>query len=106
MTRILLVDPDVHHAEALARSLRGLGREITCCSNQQTVTRLMREKSFDAVILYSYRSGDWKSQLGEIQRSGVPHMVQPAVICFARGYRGPEERLDAERKGIRLVYEG
>jgi hypothetical protein len=106
MTRILLFDTEIHHAEALASSLRGPAREVTCCSNPRIMTGLLREKTFDAVILYSYRSGDWKLQLGTIRNSGEARSTQPAVICFARGYRGPQERLDAERKGIRLVYEG
>jgi len=106
MTRILLFDPDVAHAEALAMLLRGSGREVICCSDQRMLARRLRERTFDAVILYSYRSGDWKLHLAEIWSFGKALLAQPAVICFARGYRGPQERVEAEQRGVRLVYEG
>ena len=102
MTRILLFDPDVRHGEVLAASLRGLGREVTCCSSQRVMARRLREENFDAVILYSYRSGDWKPHLGELRNirgTSVRLSLPSSVLPVGTGEHGSEWMLSEKEFG-------
>jgi hypothetical protein len=104
MTRVLLFDSDPNHADDVVRSLRGSCQVIVCCSFASTLTAL-RNAGFDILILAGLGAQDWKRGIDSVQEAVGRQRSSPRVICLSRTYRGPQERLEIERKGGRLVYE-
>lgn len=98
--RLLLLDSDSRHAEELAASLRANGCAVTSCADIRTALRALTSSIFEVNLVVSVRLGDWKKPVAEI-RDGGP---APRILCLARSYRGPVERLEAERLGVRFVY--
>lgn len=102
---ILLLDPDLTHAEGLTRELHTAAYIVTACADIRSVLRCLSHCDFEIVIVSSARADDWKSCIDPIQKTIRKKGDSPRVVVLARVYRGPQERLEAERKGVRLVYE-
>jgi CheY-like chemotaxis protein len=102
---VLLLDSDPSHAEGLTHSLHAAAFAVTACSDIRSVLHNLSHCDFDILIVSSFRAGDWKTYVNQIQKIARKKRDTPRVVVLARVYRGPQERLDAERKGVRLVYE-
>ena len=105
MTRMLLLDSDLNHAEVLTRSLHAAAYAVTPCSDIRSTLHALSHCDFDILIVSSYRAGEWKTYIDHLQKITRKKQDPPRVVVLARVYRGPQERLDAERRGVRLVYE-
>lgn len=102
---ILLLDPDLTHAEGLIHDLHNAAFIVTACTDIRGVLKYLNDCDFEILIVSSTRAGDWKPSIRLIQKTTRTKREPPHVVVFARVYRGPQERLEAERKGVRLVYE-
>jgi CheY-like chemotaxis protein len=102
---VLLLDSDLNHADVLTRSLHGAGYVVTTRSDIRSTLHTLGHCDFHIVILSSYRADEWKSYIDHILKITRKKKDPPHVVVLVRVYRGPKERLDAERKGVRLVYE-
>ena len=105
MTVMLLLDSDPDHAEALTRLLHAAAYTVTACPDIRSTLHTLSHCDFDILIVSSYRAGEWKTYIDHIQKIIRKKQDPPRVVVLARVYRGPQERLDAERRGVRLVYE-
>jgi DNA-binding response OmpR family regulator len=102
---VLLLDSDLNHAEGLTRSLHAAAYAVTACSDIRSTLHALSHRNFDILIVSSYHAGEWKTYIDHIQKITRTKHDPPRVVMLARVYRGPQERLDAERRGVRLVYE-
>ncbi len=103
---VLLLDSDPNHAEELTRSLQALGYGVTTRSDIISVLHGLSNSDFDILIVSSNRPGEWKTYVTRIHKTTRrAKRFPPRILCLARVYRGPQERLDAERLGVRLIYE-
>jgi hypothetical protein len=100
-----LFDSDQQHAEITVQTLRVSGYAISWCGTIAEVLVVLNQTNFDIVVISSLRAQEWKTHLEQIQRTIRERPRQPKLVCLARVYRGPEERLEAERHGLRFVYE-
>lgn len=105
MVRMLLFDRHFSHAVALLRALKNSGYEATLCRDTTSLSHELATSTYEVVIVSSNEMGDWKEPVVHIQRTTCVGICQPAIICYAHSYNGPQERLDAEKKGVRLIYE-
>ncbi len=105
MTHLILFDTNVSHAETVMRSLQGFAYAVTSVSDVRSMLNALRHADFDILILCSCHEGEWKQYLDQARTITATRQRPPRVICLARVYRGPQERLDAEQRGVRLVYE-
>jgi hypothetical protein len=103
--RILLLDPDVTHAEGLTHDLHNAAYIVTACADIRGVLKYLNDCDFEILVVSSIRAGDWKPSISLIAKATRTKREPPHVVVLARVYRGPQERLEAERKGVRLVYE-
>lgn len=103
--RVLLLDSDPNHAEELMRSLQSFGYVVTTCSDIRSVLRSLSNSEFDILIVSSNRPSEWRTSITQIHKITRTKRYSSRVLCLARVYRGPQERLDAERLGVRLIYE-
>ncbi len=108
MARVLILDPDVVHANALAGTLAEHRHHATICNSVEAALGRLKESEprFDVIILVllSNRREDW-DLLALIPKVTLVGRNWPMVLCLSRVYCGPHTRLAAERKGARLVYE-
>ena len=103
--RVLLLDSDPNHAEELTHSLRALGCFVTTHSEIHNALQCLSNSYIDILIVSSNRPSEWKSYITRIHKITRTKRYPSRVLCLARVYRGPQERLDAERLGVRLIYE-
>jgi DNA-binding NarL/FixJ family response regulator len=102
---VLLLDSDPNHAEGLTRTLQSLGYVVTTCSDIHSVLHGLSNSDFDVLIVSSNRPSEWRTYITQIHKITRTKRYPSRVICLARVYRGPQERLDAERLGVRFIYE-
>jgi CheY-like chemotaxis protein len=102
---VLLLDADPNHAEELTHSLQSLGCVVTTCSDIQSVLQNLSSSDFDILMVSSNRADEWRTYITRIRKITRKKRHPPSVLCLARVYRGTQERLDAERMGVRFVYE-
>ena len=105
MTRLILFDPDLNHAECVKSSLRAATFEIAVCRDLAETLRALGSAVFDILILASCNAQECRHNIDLIQRMIGGKPSSPQIIWLSPTYRGPEERLEIERKGVRLVYE-
>jgi DNA-binding response OmpR family regulator len=105
MTRVLLFDPDLNHAEGITRSLQTSTCEVLVRCDLASTLRALRRDAFDILILASGGGQEWKRSIAPIQEMLGHKPSSPQIIWLSRTYRGPQEKLELERKGVRLVYE-
>jgi len=101
---VLLLDSDLNHAEELTRSLHA-AYAVTPCSDVRSTLRALSHRDFDILIVSSYRAYEWKTYIDQLQKITRKKQDPPRVVVLGRVYRGPQERLDAERLGVRFIYE-
>lgn len=102
---VLLLDSDPNHAERLGLSLQSLGYVVTICPEIHNVLRALSNSDFNILIVSSNRPGEWRTYITRIHKITRTKRYSPPVLYVARVYRGPQERLDVERLGVRLIYE-
>ena len=105
MTCLLILDPDPHHAQGLSRSLQTTTREVTVCCDLAGTLRALANARFDILILAIADAQELRRAIDTIQNAIGNKSDSPPVICLSRTYCGPRDRLEAERRGVRLVYE-
>ena len=103
--RILLFDSDSIHAEPLANLLKASRYAVTWSSDILTALNELRRSNFKILIISSRRPGEWKTHIDRILQVTSEKLCATTIVCLARKYGGPQERLEAERRGVRLVYE-
>ena len=105
MTRVLLFDADPNHAEGVALSLRAAACEVAVCCDLASTLRTLRSAVFDVLILAICTAQEWERNIDLVQELVGHKPSSPEVICLSRRYCGPQQRLEMERKGVRLVHE-
>lgn len=109
MPKILLVGTESAGARNLRPRLELQGYSVTeCADTVNSLSQLAnRVADFDVVLvdISRDRREDWEilDALCAL-RIGLP--MQPSIICASRTYRGPRMRLQAEKRGARLVIYG
>ena len=107
MEHVLLVDSEIQHADLLSEMLRAISGQVTVCSGIPDAVALLRKKEFDTLIYSALPASNWRVGVESLRNAATSLQWPPEIVCFLRGsYRGPAERLYAERKGFRLIYEG
>lgn len=102
---VLLLDCDLEHSEVLTRSLHAAGYVVTAYSDIRSTLHALNHCDFHIVIVSRSRADEWKAYIDHILKITRKKKDPPRVVVLMRVYRGPKERLDAERKGVRLIYE-
>ena len=106
MNRILLLDPDPHHAAAVVGALRGIPCKAIVVPDLRNAIQLMRVRAVECVVVVSHLESDWRIQVDAIQLAAREQPDAPDIICLLRGpYQGPTDRVYAARKGFVLIHE-
>ncbi len=104
--RVLIVDSDRLHGEALSIALRQRGYFVRLVSHQQVSARDTADiLQYDVVMidLTIDQEAHWRS-LDRISAFIATTHARPGILCYSKTYRGPGMKLRAERKGARFVY--
>ena len=106
MNRILLLDPDPHHAAGVVGALRGIPCKAIVVPDLRNAIQLMRVQAVECVVVVSHPESDWRSLVDAIQLA-TRELTEPSdIICLLRGpYHGPTDRVYAARKGFVLLHE-
>ncbi len=106
MDRILILDNDAAHADALVRALRRIDRSIEACGDTRlAITKCLTEAT-DVLIVVPASPHDWKEQLSTTCASLKSRVDHAAVLCVLRWLpQGPMDRLFGDALGIEVQYE-
>ncbi len=106
MDRILILDRDPDHAEALAASLRRADRSIERFSDERAALTKANMDGIDVLILVPLARSMWREQLQEICTALKGQFNRPAILCLLRW--PPQEatdRLFGDSLGVEVQYE-
>lgn len=108
MARILLIDSDEPHANALSRAIERRGHEVSVLQKWMNVGALLGRSlaSCDVVVLdcSANRVEDWAA-LHAIAKWTATHVPRPQVLCLSRVQKEPAVRIEIERHGARFLHE-
>jgi hypothetical protein len=106
MDQILVIDADPVHRRAVTESLGTLPCAILTCGDVQTAAMLLREREFIATVVATTPDSDWSRKLERIRHILLAVRQQTELICLRPvPYPGATERVYADRKGFKVVYE-
>jgi anthranilate/para-aminobenzoate synthase component II len=106
MDRILILDNDAAHADALVRALRRTDRSIETCANTRLTIAKCLTDATDVLIVVPASPRDWKEQLSTACATLKSSADHPAVLCVLRWTpQGPMDRLFGDALGIEVQYE-
>lgn len=106
MDRILILDRDPHHADALAASLRRADRSIERYADQRIAFANSNACEIDVVIVVPPARDSWKEQVRAICMDLKTRSDSPAVLCILRwAPQGPADRLFGDLLGVEVQHE-
>jgi DNA-binding response OmpR family regulator len=106
MDRILIIDRDPDHAEALMASLCRAGRSIETCSDERIAFAIPNANQIDVLIVVPPGRSSWKEQVREIRTALKTRFNRPAVLCVLRwAPQGPADRLFGDSLGVEVQHE-
>ena len=103
--RILLFDPDLHHAREVIDALRYCKCEIVAVHTVERMTDNLNESEFTVLIVADNRIVSWRAVVQHAQKLAEERRRALHILYLARAYRGPHDRLEAEKHGVRFLYE-
>jgi DNA-binding response OmpR family regulator len=107
LARILVLDSDKDHANALMVALEEQGHAVTVITQKDFSALLERGLwQYDVVILVvtDTRSENW-ALLQKICRWSPKHLPKPQVLCLSTVRQDPDIRIRIERQGARFLHE-
>lgn len=106
MDRILILDNDAAHADALVRALRRMDRSIETCADTRLAIAKCLTDATDVLIVVPASPRDWKEQLSATCATLKSRVDHPAVLCVLRWMpQGPMDRLFGDALGIEVQHE-
>jgi CheY-like chemotaxis protein len=109
MAKVLLFGLEGTDARKLAPRLALQGYSITECADRLDVLSRFEKRPVDCDVVLldiSYnRPKDWEL-LDVLCRLRAVDSLRPTIVCISRTYRGPQMRMEVERRGARLVVYG
>jgi DNA-binding response OmpR family regulator len=106
MDRILILDRDQDHAEALAARLRHVDRSIVTCADERIALAKSNANEIDVLIVVPPVRSLWKEQVHGICTALNIQFNRPAVLCVLWWEpQGPADRLFGDLLGVEVQHE-
>ncbi len=106
MDRILILDNDAAHADALACALRRMDRSIETCADTRLAIAKCLTEATDVLIVVPASPHGWKEQLSTACATLKSRVDHPAVLCILRWKaQDSTDRLFGDALGIEVQHE-